>query len=483
VRCLELFAGAGGAALGLERSGMEHAVLVEWDADACATLRAAGLGPVYEGDVRDLDAIAEMCGDVDALWSSFPCQAFSSAGKRKGANDDRNGWPWTVAAVDRFRPRWFMGENVTGLLQHRGDCDGGNYGDGTEGDGCPGCYFHRVIRPALEERFPVVSFRVLDAAAYGVPQHRRRVFIVAGPRAIRWPEPTHGPPTTQRSMFGPGLLPYVTVRDALNLDAMICAGETGEGRPTAKRTATVTMYTVGMSVDQPSPCVIGHIGKVSPNGFGWMGFEARVLTDEPSTTIAAQNGGGAGSAGPFVETRAGIRGAAGPFIEIPEPHLRLKNPGSGDGEGARLDEPADAVSCFRAPEWMDARNVKTYTDAKGKKHRRVAHGSAVSRAATEPERLDRPSPCVSAVEGKGSNDSYRDPRERPKLNKASDAMWLATGRRRLTVEECATLCAFPDGYPFQGTKTSRYRQVGNCVVVPCAEAIGRAVLAADMGAS
>ena len=62
MRCLELFAGAGGAALGLERAGMTHAALCEWDAHACSTLRAAGLSPVVEGDVRDLDAIAAAVG-------------------------------------------------------------------------------------------------------------------------------------------------------------------------------------------------------------------------------------------------------------------------------------------------------------------------------------------------------------------------------------------------------------------------------------
>jgi DNA (cytosine-5)-methyltransferase 1 len=118
---ISLFSGAGGEALGLEGAGFEHLSLCEWDPDACATLRAAGLGPVVEGDVRDLDAIEAVAGpSCDLLWSSFPCQAFSTAGKRLGAGDERNGWPWTVDAIDRFKPAWFLGENVRGLLMHRG---------------------------------------------------------------------------------------------------------------------------------------------------------------------------------------------------------------------------------------------------------------------------------------------------------------------------------------------------------------------------
>lgn len=96
--------------------------------------------------------------------------------------------------------------------------------------------------------------------------------------------------------------------------------------------------------------------------------------------------------------------------------------------------------------------------------------------ASRPELADRPSPTVSAVgECKGSG-----PGGNPaKLQRASDAAWLAYGRRRLTVEECATLCAFPDGYPFAGTKTSRYRQVGNCVVPPVAQVIARRIMEAS----
>lgn len=176
MRCLELFAGAGGAALGLERAGLAHAALCEWDRDACATLRAAGLGPVVEGDVRDLDAIAAAVGPapVDVLWSSFPCQAFSTAGKKRGANDDRNGWPWTVDALDRFRPTWFLGENVRGLASP------------------PGEYLARAILPDLRARFAHAGWWLLDAANYGVPQHRRRVILWAGPRPLTAPAPTHG---------------------------------------------------------------------------------------------------------------------------------------------------------------------------------------------------------------------------------------------------------------------------------------------------
>lgn len=199
LRCLELFAGAGGAAIGLERAGLHHAALCEWDRDACATLRAAGLGPVVEGDVRDLDTIAAAVGPepVDVLWSSFPCQAFSVWGKRRGAADERNGWPWTVAALDRFKPTWFLGENVRGLLLHAGGCAfaGGQESLFARPDptACPGCYFERVVLADLRARFEHVGWWLLDAADYGVPQYRRRVFLWAGPRPLTEPTPTHGP--------------------------------------------------------------------------------------------------------------------------------------------------------------------------------------------------------------------------------------------------------------------------------------------------
>lgn len=354
MNCVELFAGAGGAALGLERAGIHHAALVEWDASACQTLRAAGLGPVVEGDVRDLDAIEAVAGqDVDLIWSSFPCQAWSMAGKRLGAADPRNGWPATVAAIDRFRPRWFLGENVTGLLCHRGGCTyrGGQEGLFAAADpmSCPGCYFERVIMPDLRRRFPCAGYWEIDAADFGVPQHRRRIFLWAGPVEPVRPRETHGP----------GQLPYATMGEVLGMRtfAIATAREPGKAHNTR---------------------------------------EVRELTNRPTLTV---------SASPMSPTAGGSM-------------------------------------------WVPTGN----------------------------KYLDRPSPTVSAVsECKGSG-----PGGSPeKMQRASDALFLGTGRRRLTVAECARLQGFPDDHPWQGTQSRRYMQVGNSVVPFVAELVGRAILEAD----
>ena len=344
MNCIELFAGAGGAALGLEAAGWHHLALCEWDASACATLRAAGLGPVVEGDVRDLDAIEAVAGPrCDLLWSSFPCQAFSTAGKRRGAADDRNGWPWTVAANDRFKPTWFLAENVRGLLCHTSDGCG-------DPMACPRCYFDAVILVELRERFECVGWWMLDAADFGVPQHRRRVIIWAGPAPIRPPEPTHADPATlaQSSLFGRQLKPWVSMSEALGIQGQRIIG--GGSNP--------------RSADDDDRTY-------------------RDLTDEPSTTIAAVQ---IGNAGPFV-VAAGV---------------------TGEGRPQGMDQSAPTVGTKETAYIVDRSN-----------------------------------------------------------------------HRRLTVEECARLQDFPDGHPFQGTKTAQYRQVGNAVPPKLAEVVGRAVLEAD----
>lgn len=176
---IELFAGAGGLALGLEKAGFQAALLNEWDKHACATLRHnRPEWNVLEGDVCELD-FTPYRGKIDLLSGGFPCQAFSYAGKGEGFNDIRGTMFFQFArAIDEVQPKVILGENVRGLLSH----DGGRT--------------IATIKQTLRDLgYVLVEPRILNAVNYRVPQKRERVMIV-GVRAdladkaqFVWPEP------------------------------------------------------------------------------------------------------------------------------------------------------------------------------------------------------------------------------------------------------------------------------------------------------
>lgn len=271
---LELFAGCGGAALGIEAAGFSHAALVEINKAACATMRAAGHRPVVEADVRNLSRIdlAVRGRPIDLLWSSFPCQAWSIAGKRRGSKDRRNGWPWTVRALDRYKPRWLLAENVRGLVRHASEgCP--------DPRACPGCYFELVILRDLRERFEHVGWWVLNAADYGVPQRRRRVIVWAGPVPLPRPKPTHADRSALRQvgLFRSSLAPWVSMAEALGVPAHRCItwGSHKDGRPMEP-------------VDGPAPTITTRFANTSPGGTAggcalWDPFER--LTEAQGATL------------------------------------------------------------------------------------------------------------------------------------------------------------------------------------------------------
>lgn len=171
---LEICAGAGGQALGLEQAGFSHSALVEFEPAACATLRMnRPTWNVVEGDLRLFSASAYK--GVDLLAGGVPCPPFSKAGKQLGNGDDRDLFPEALRLVDETRPKAVMLENVRGLL------------DPVFGE------YRSSIESNLRKLGYAAQWKLLNASNFGVPQLRPRVVMVALRNefadAFSWPEP------------------------------------------------------------------------------------------------------------------------------------------------------------------------------------------------------------------------------------------------------------------------------------------------------
>ena len=159
---IELFAGAGGLALGLEQAGFEHVLLNEFMPEACETLRINRPNwNVVEGDVSLID-FRHFKGKVDVVSGGFPCQAFSYAGNRAGFEDVRGTLFFEFARVIKeTQPKMFIGENVRGLLTH----DNGKT--------------IAVIKSVITDLgYELVEPRILKAIFYRVPQKRERLLLI-----------------------------------------------------------------------------------------------------------------------------------------------------------------------------------------------------------------------------------------------------------------------------------------------------------------
>lgn len=161
-KVLELFAGAGGLAVGLEQAGLKCAALNEIDKFACQTLRINRPNwKVLEGDIKDFD-FSEFSGKIDVVTGGFPCQAFSYAGKKLGLADARGTLFYEFArVVKEVNPPICIGENVRGLLSH----DNGKTLKG-------------MISILDEIGYNVVPVEVLKAIHFKVPQKRERLILV-----------------------------------------------------------------------------------------------------------------------------------------------------------------------------------------------------------------------------------------------------------------------------------------------------------------
>lgn len=161
-KVLELFAGAGGLAVGMEKAGLKCVAFNEIDKHACETLRTNRPNwNVYEGDIKNFSFFSYH-NQVDVVTGGFPCQAFSYAGKRLGFEDARGTLFYEFArVVKEVNPPICIGENVKGLLSH-------NNGKTLQG----------MISILDEIGYNVVPVEVLKAINYKVPQKRERLILV-----------------------------------------------------------------------------------------------------------------------------------------------------------------------------------------------------------------------------------------------------------------------------------------------------------------
>ena len=427
---IDLFAGPGGWDVGAQTIGL-HPVGLEIDAAAVATRYAAGHATWQQSvpDVTDTQ-LAVLRGHVDGLIASPPCQDFSAAGKKAGIGGDKGELMWQVPRwAKALRPRWICCEQVP-----------------------PAEAWFRLFAHDLRADGYSTWVGILCAADYGVPQTRRRVFLIASlDRAVQPPEPTHCEGGSEASMFTPGLLPWVSMADALGWEddlelhhprgaGMVERHGERNGKPTSGPAGVMTSkgrsweLRPGITDSQPNrrsydltePAPTVAFGHDSGN---WVW--AAVGDDCPGCGCSwdLHDAGGfcAGRCGGNVCTDAGKRVA-----------LRSGQSIAGEGRAERsVDEPAVTMT-GRADlcSWVHERPATTIV------------GSF--------------SPDTVAAPG------YRRPGDPPRQD--------TPGSVKITTTEAAILQGFPPDYPWQGSRSKQFEQIGNAVCPPVAKAILRTLL-------
>ena len=260
---IELFAGAGGLALGMEKAGFKHILLNEIDHEACCTLRHNRPNwTISEQSIREVD-FSIFNNRVDFISGGFPCQTFSYAGKQGGFNDTRGTLFFELArAVKEIQPKIFMGENVKGLASH----DNGRT-------------LNTIKNTIKELGYTLVEPKVLKAILFQVPQKRERLFLIAIRNDIaekatfKWPTPYHRI-MTLRDAFYKGVL--------FDSDVPKSPGQT---YPIKKQQVMSMVPMGGNWKNLPEDVQKEYMGGSYLLEGGKTGMARRLSLDEPSLTL------------------------------------------------------------------------------------------------------------------------------------------------------------------------------------------------------
>lgn len=260
---IELFAGAGGLALGMSMAGIHHLMLNEVNHDACETLRRnRPAWHVAEGDIHNLH-FDKYKDKVDLITGGFPCQAFSYAGNKGGFDDARGTLFFELArAVKEVRPKVFLCENVKGLASH----DGGKT--------------LKVIRNVIAELgYTLIEPCVLQAIKYKVPQKRERLIMVAIRNDLAKKADYHWPSPYYR---------IVTLRDTFYKGELYDSDvppSDGQRYPEKKRKIMELVPMGGYWRDLPENIQREYMGGSYRLEGGKTGMARRLSLDEPSLTL------------------------------------------------------------------------------------------------------------------------------------------------------------------------------------------------------
>ena len=258
---LELFAGAGGLAIGMEKAGLKCAALNEIDKWACQTLRKnRPEWNVLEGDIKGFNFM-EFNNNVDVVTGGFPCQAFSYAGKKLGLNDTRGTLFYEFArVVQEVSPPICIGENVRGLLSHE-----------------KGRTLQGMISVLDEIGYHVMPVQVLKAINYRVPQKRERLILVGVRKDI---DIEYHYPKAHKKVYN--------LQDALKkgalFDKKVPASE-GTKYPAYKKEVLDMVPPKGYWRDLPINIQKEYMGGSFYLGGGKTGMARRIGWDEPSLTL------------------------------------------------------------------------------------------------------------------------------------------------------------------------------------------------------
>lgn len=276
-KAVDLFCGAGGASLGIENAGFEVVAAVDQNETALETHNENLPSPVVQHDLSDVDASILPDTEIDYLHGSPPCKGFSTANDTRHESDPRNALVFDfIGWVEKIQPKVVSMENVTGMLSIT-----------TE--------FMDLVESAFRDAGYRVKYTTLNAADYGVPQTRKRVYTIAIredlPAPERWfPRPTHSKSQTT-TLSGRTLEAWVPVKEAIGDLPRL-------GRVKQTKTQGKTSNANWKACDQPSGTVTGSgnnvIHHTDPELDDWTEtYDYSIASQEtqedtPSNTIAGK---------------------------------------------------------------------------------------------------------------------------------------------------------------------------------------------------